>query len=302
MRGVRGRGARPYSPPHRGRNGMSPTTSHFPSSSPRHPSGGGQEAGIGAVDEFGRDIPETRATSNSPAGHASTPPPTPAARPTRFSRPHPPPRIPTGQPIPTFDSYESTSSNIPTASSPQLSVAVPSKGSHIPNVPLLSEFDFSAFDFTSPASWEALGASFEATNGYAPSQEETMGIVMMAMSSMAGPVDVAGPSQVQTSEGNTIAYMGQPGWSGSLGEEENGHGAREAVVGYLGASGQSEEGQEQAQAGSYHDPNWNVPSGATNDAAGSDPGAASPTIEAEGRSSRGGMKRIGDRWVWQQDN
>ena len=148
-----------------------------------------------------------------------------------------------------------------------------------------------------------LGASFEATNGYAPSQEEMMGILMMAMSSMAGPVDAASPSQNQTREGSDVSYMGQPDWGGPLGGE-NGHSARDAVTGYPEVSGQSEERQEQAQAGSYHDPNWNVPSGAspsTNDGAGSDSGPTSPAIEADGQSSRGGMKRIGDRWVWQQD-
>lgn len=48
-------------------------------------------------------------------------------------------------------------------------------------VPYLHQFDFTAFDFAQPTSWELLAKSFQITNGYVPEQAELMGIVMMAM-------------------------------------------------------------------------------------------------------------------------
>lgn len=44
----------------------------------------------------------------------------------------------------------------------------------------MDSFDFTTFDCTSPASWEALGKAWEATNGVAPTQETLMQFVMMS--------------------------------------------------------------------------------------------------------------------------
>jgi hypothetical protein len=48
----------------------------------------------------------------------------------------------------------------------------------------LDGFNFTTFDFTSPASWEALGKAWEVTNGVAPTQEMLMQFVMMSSMGM----------------------------------------------------------------------------------------------------------------------
>ncbi|KAI0317158.1 hypothetical protein OF83DRAFT_174893 [Amylostereum chailletii] len=48
----------------------------------------------------------------------------------------------------------------------------------------LETFDFSTFDFTSPASWAALGRAWQATNGVPPTQEDLMGFMMLQMNAI----------------------------------------------------------------------------------------------------------------------
>ena len=103
---------------------------------------------------------------------------------------------PPSRPIPTFESSAESASAPPTSSSssynssipPQNTIPNPQLNPRLLNAPYLNEFDFSICDFSTPPSWEALAASFEKTNGYVPSQEELMQIVMMvAVTSV--PVD-----------------------------------------------------------------------------------------------------------------
>ena len=59
-------------------------------------------------------------------------------------------------------------------------------GTSQPNAMGLDAFDISTFDPTSTESWQALGQAFQVTNGYVPSQEELLYLVMSSMDPMMG--------------------------------------------------------------------------------------------------------------------
>jgi protein NRD1 len=78
----------------------------------------------------------------------------------------------------------------------------------------LQSFDYSTFDPTSPASWEALGQAWAVTNGRPPSQEELMMFVMevtVNMTSQAPPTPSGPPMQGNQRTGHAGGgWMGEP--------------------------------------------------------------------------------------------
>jgi len=80
----------------------------------------------------------------------------------------------------------------------------------------LDSFDFTTFDFTSPASWEALGKAWEVTNGVAPTQETLMQFVMVSSMGMGmgmGGLGVESQNQWDGAQGSEGWNAGGAGWN-----------------------------------------------------------------------------------------
>jgi hypothetical protein len=124
----------------------------------------------------------------------------------------------TVQAIPTFESStvnENPNLTNTKAPSPTLLPIAPGE-----NVPYLYQFDFTAHDFSQPSAWEALAKSFQMTNGYTPSQEELMAIVMMAMQTLRAQA-MSHQWTMDTSEGNVGVEEGaQNDWNGTVTQDE----------------------------------------------------------------------------------
>ncbi|KAA1470238.1 hypothetical protein DENSPDRAFT_835989 [Dentipellis sp. KUC8613] len=73
----------------------------------------------------------------------------------------------------------------------------------------LASFDFATFDFTAPASWEALGVAWQETYGYAPGQQELMEFV--ASGGMAAATATVNQPAAPVQQANS--WSG-PGWRG----------------------------------------------------------------------------------------
>ena len=131
----------------------------------------------------------------------------------------------------------------------------------------LESFDFTAFDFTSPASWEALGKAWEVTNGVTPTQEVLMQFMMMLSMGMGPGVGGFEAGQPQDQYGT----QGSGGWStGEMGWSDGGA----EVIG---------ETQDQEK-----------PDGETPDPEKED----SPVPGERSVGSTGKMQKVGDRWVF----
>lgn len=128
------------------------------------------------------------------------------------------------QAIPTFESSTvNENPNLTNTKAPSTTLLPIVPGE---NVPYLYQFDFTAHDFSQPSAWEVLAKSFQMTNGYTPSQEELMAIVMMAMQTLQAQ---AMSHQWNDSEGNVGAEGGaQNAWNGTAtqGESEQGESGR----------------------------------------------------------------------------
>lgn len=136
----------------------------------------------------------------------------------------------------------------------------------------LESFDFTAFDFTSPTSWEALGKAWEATNGVVPTQEMLMQFVMMMSMSMGTGMGV----------GTGGLGMGQPDgqWNGAQGSGGWNVGGAEWSDGIAGAVEEA-QGQEK--------PEGETAGPETEDG---------PAPEVRSVGSTGKMQKVGDRWVF----
>jgi protein NRD1 len=138
----------------------------------------------------------------------------------------------------------------------------------------LDSFDFTTFDFTSPASWEALGKAWEATNGVSPTQEMLMQFVMMSSMSMgmgmgAGGLGV-GPQVNDQSEG-TQGAQGPGDWTAEGMEwSDGGIGTTEETQGQGGPIEQSASLEKED----------------------------SPVFGERSVGSAGKMQKVGDRWVF----
>ena len=143
------------------------------------------------------------------------------SRPSRFSQQ-------TVQAIPTFESSTVNENPNPTSSkAPSTTVLSIAPGE---NVPYLYQFDFTAHDFSQPPAWEALAKSFQITNGYAPSQEELMAIVMMAMQTLQAQA-MSQQWNMDVSEGNVGAEQGaQNDSNGAPTQDQGGKDVSDAEV------------------------------------------------------------------------
>ena len=140
----------------------------------------------------------------------------------------------------------------------------------------LGSFDFTTFDFTSSASWEALGKAWEVTNGVTPTQEVLMQFVMMSGMGMGmgmrmgmgigvGGFGLEQPQSqwdgTQSSEG---LNAGGAGWSnGGVGVVEETQGEEEPDVEIVGPEKED-----------------------------------SPVFGERSVGSSGKMQKVGDRWVF----
>lgn len=194
------REVKPYSPPHRPSIADQTDLDLDLDRSSLHP----------GVDEFGREIRPSSddGGSETPDDSKQQPPPPPPLA-THLS----PTSALAAEAAPVSGEHESSSTMSATSQSQAAeptasgSDALP-QGGEGPGG--LASFDYSTFDPTLPASWEALGQAWAVTNGRPPSQEELMMFVMEVTVSMAGqqaPV-TGGPAM----QGNQ--RTGQGHWTG----------------------------------------------------------------------------------------
>ncbi|KAG5721354.1 Rpb7-binding protein seb1 [Termitomyces sp. T112] len=173
------RDVRPYSPPHRSNLASSESHGHGSTKS-KSPSENDRK------DEFGRDIrPQSPESDKTPSKSDISRSPRPSSPVSTF----PPAPTPTASQIasePVVDPTPSPTSNHDRMSlSPLIAANTSSSIRSASNVsstastqPGLENFDPMTFDFTSPASWEALGKMWHITKGYLPSTEELSQFVL----------------------------------------------------------------------------------------------------------------------------
>ncbi|KAF8906257.1 hypothetical protein CPB84DRAFT_1675769, partial [Gymnopilus junonius] len=148
-------------------------------------------------DEFGRDIRLGSPTSNSVVDDKSPPA---SQKSTVAHSPSPiSPRSPMApKNIPDLNHDQTNVSSLvanTSTSRPSASVVTES----VSNGPGMEGFDLSTFDYTSPASWEALGKMWQVTHGYLPSTEQLMQFIM---ASGAGQLTAAPDTTGQSFETN----------------------------------------------------------------------------------------------------
>ena len=135
----------------------------------------------------------------------------------------------------------------------------------------LDTFDFSTFDFTSPASWELLGKAWEVTNGTVPTQEMLMQLVMMSSIGMGMGMGMGAggfgmgqqPDQWEGAQGSEGWNAGEAGWN-------------------AGGTGAAGEPQDEVKP----DENMVLEKG------------DSPVPGEGSVGSTGKMQKVGDRWVF----
>ncbi|KAF5387355.1 hypothetical protein D9757_005718 [Collybiopsis confluens] len=166
-----------------------------------------------------------------------------------------------------------------------------SSGSMLDNTntsPGLDQFNIASFDFTAPASWEELGKMWLKSYSAVPTTEQLMQFVMLAGTSMDS-------SQTWSSQDS----WGQSGqWDNTGGnsytdDQMSMEGGRGGEVGYNGG-GNSYQGQSTAAANKGADPRLNRASMA-------DPNAVNGQSSSGEKRSGGGMKKVGDKWVFVRD-
>ncbi|EIN09505.1 hypothetical protein PUNSTDRAFT_112962 [Punctularia strigosozonata HHB-11173 SS5] len=153
----------------------------------------------------------------------------------------------------------------------------------------LAAFDFTTFDPTAPASWEALGTAWQITNGYAPSQEELMQFIMGGFMGAAAPVPSA-----------TVSVQQQP-WPNSGNSTRGGGSERGNWRGGDRGRGFSGRGRGNGrEAYSSYDYGGNQVSDAIvlNAAPLEDQQSVSSDMAEPSGSSGGRMQKVGDKWVF----
>ncbi|GJJ11423.1 hypothetical protein Clacol_005656 [Clathrus columnatus] len=261
----RGRDIRPYSPPHR--PSLTPVSKDEAIRDTRVTPPGSLESG---KDEFGRDIRPPSPTAERDPNHVSQ-----------------------------------SDMQVNTISTTEQRQSVPNSIQSNNNMSLrrgLDAFDLAAFDFSSPDAWEALGNAWQVTHGTLPSQEQLMQFVMGKMS-QGNPATmdhaVAGntyksrwaPQQQQQQQQ-------QPGKS--IPTYESGSNLVNNSWEGGGASWQKEEHAYDYEHGMFavNADTDAVILGGGDQVTSSETKANSPTSGTG--SSTGGMKRVGDKWVWQR--
>ncbi|KAH9066694.1 hypothetical protein EDB87DRAFT_1587612 [Lactarius vividus] len=180
----------------------------------------------------------------------------------------------------------------------------------------LQSFDYSAFDPTSPTSWESLGKAWAATNGRSPTQEELMMFVMEFTIGMASQAPPSVPP-VQASPQAGYGWMGEP-----RGGPPRGRGAFRGRGGRGGFAHNAGGGQKRWDIGgdayAENETDAIVLGEHTNNQNGSDwaegsheQAQASPDgdddedggqMESGGSTAGGRMQKVGDNWVFVRDD
>ena len=181
----------------------------------------------------------------------------------------------------------------------------------------LQSFDYSAFDPTSPTSWESLGKAWAATNGRSPTQEELMMFVMEFTIGIASQAPPSAPP-VQANPQAGYGWMGEP-----RGGPPRGRGAFRARGGRGGFAHNAGGGQKRWDVGgdAYAESTDAIVLGEhTNNQNGFDwaqgsheQEMASPDGDGDGDgddgqkgsggSTAGGrMQKVGDNWVFVRDD
>ncbi|KAH8110786.1 hypothetical protein DFH11DRAFT_1513916, partial [Phellopilus nigrolimitatus] len=272
-RGAGRRDGRPYSPPRR------PSVTTPTEVSRAVP--GAPEVG---KDEFGRDI---RAPSEDPEGKIL-----PASSTEGDAR---------GRSMSVHEGADASYEQVPETPSGNVTPIANPNDSSLAHSGGLESFDLASFDPTNAASWKALGDAFEVTNGYLPSQEELMNLVMsgmgmamgMGMGGMGGvpapPVPGAG---FATGLGqNTGRGVGAQEWAaGAYDNRSNNQGSDAVILGPSGAQaavGTYGKGGAQSNSGPNSPVEHQIPS---------------PSAGGGGGGGAGGqMRKVGDRWMFVRD-
>ncbi|KAG6868740.1 hypothetical protein C0993_011319 [Termitomyces sp. T159_Od127] len=182
------RDSRPYSPPRRPNAASMESHSRGSADSRSPPENEGK-------DEFGRDIRPQSPDSDKVSSTVDIPQSPRHSPPVRASTPVAPStsQIP---PEPTVDCTPAPTSNHDKMSLSPLITANTSSSigsativsSTASTQPGLENFDPMSFDFTSPASWEALGKMWHVTKGYMPSTEELSQFVITSGQAAFAPM------------------------------------------------------------------------------------------------------------------
>ncbi|KAH9000328.1 hypothetical protein EDB92DRAFT_1830611 [Lactarius akahatsu] len=280
---------KPYSPPHRPSN-TDQTDNHDVQASSSHP----------GVDEFGREI-----RPSSDDDRSMTP----------DDLKQGPPQSP-----PATSSVGLTSAPTSVPGNRESPVAPPSQAAFATggrsdehhaqdaNEANLQSFDYSAFDPTSPTSWESLGKAWAATNGRSPTQEELMMFVMEFTIGMASQAPPSVPP-VQASPQAGYGWMGESrggpprgrgafrGRGGRGGFAHNAGGGQkrwdnetDAIV--LGEHTNNQNGSDWAQGS--HEQAQASPDG--------DDDGDGGQMESGGSTAGGRMQKVGDNWVFVRDD
>ncbi|KAH9967246.1 hypothetical protein BC827DRAFT_1172499 [Russula dissimulans] len=306
------RDAQPYSPPHRPSVADQPDVDAEGSSS--RP----------GVDEFGREI---RPSSDDDGSETlddlkqQRPAPPQAQSPPVASTSSPPTPTPAFEEGPGSGEHESsTTTASQVASATSGSNALPQDSGDVG----LESFDYSTFDPTSPASWEALGRAWAATNGRHPSQEELMMFVMEVTVGMTGQANPNGPGPAMQGNHQRTGprWMGEPRGGplrGGRGRGRGGFGARGGrgsfAYGHSGEDGQAR--WDHGGGDAYANTTDAIVLGEHTDAqnsAGWGQGAAHEQVQAalggeegdeqtENQGAVGGrMQKMGDGWVFTRND
>lgn len=272
------RPVRPYSPPRR--PDFAPMGSRGRDTSDSGPASG-DNAG---KDEFGRDIrpksPGSDATPPPKHDASKSPPPPPAS-------PPPVAKQPAVEPSPALTSNHDRMSLSPliAANTSSSTPSAPFVSSTVSPQPGMEKFNPATFDFTSPASWEALGKMWQVTNGYLPTTEELMQFVM----SGGQPAFPSAPTPVQ-------GY----GWQNTSGQGWRGRGRGGFARGRGGFGHGNARSEEWPQRDTSQGTDAIVLGGGSGSDMEVEDTEASMTSPTRGGGGR--MQRIGDKWVFVRDS
>ncbi|KAL1747845.1 hypothetical protein HDZ31DRAFT_60878 [Schizophyllum fasciatum] len=202
------RDVKPYSPPHR--PSLAAARSPTPARTRDPRLAAAPESG---KDEFGRDI-----RSPTPVPASAT---TAASSQDEMPGVEAAPSVPTPAPMPistsmTVPMSPSVPANIPSAAAPaqaQAQAPLPTTAAGG-----IETFDPTTFDFTAPASWQALGLLWQTTYGVMPSTEELMQFVMAQMQQQWGAAGGMGMGAMGMGQGAMGMNMGiEQGAMGTMG-------------------------------------------------------------------------------------
>lgn len=235
-------------------------------------------------DEFGRDIrPESPESPNQ----ASQPPPIPSPKlPSQTELPKDP-RIPhTDSPV--LDSNPDSNSKLLTANAPSKNPNASTTTSSNSLGPMgMESFDLARFNYTSPASWEALGNLWQVTNGYLPSTEQLMQFVMASANGLSEMTPAPELRKNTTPSIPNAVTTGGKAWGNFLGAAGYGNNRSMHIEGGMGYynSGQATDAVvlgESSDEGQAAEPN----------------GTFGIQNESALVSSSGRMQKVGDKWVF----